>query len=291
MADGISFAPALTLRQVLAAAGQELRAAGIDDAMLDAGLLLAHVVGGNRLTLIRDGDRRLCHAKVRIFAKLIAARAARQPVSRLLGRREFWSLDLKIGPAVLDPRPDSETIVAAALEQLTQQDGAYRIADLGTGSGCLLLALLQERPRTWGLGLDLSAAAARQARDNATTLGLSGRTEFLVGDWGRPLAGGFDLIVVNPPYIASAKIAELAPEVRCHDPALALDGGADGLAAYRALLPDLLRLLQPNGKAVLECGFDQAYSLGQIIEANGLRVESRHRDLGGVERCLVISAI
>jgi len=290
MANGAGPPPGLTLRQVLVAAGQELRAAGVDDAMLDAGLLLAHVVGGDRLTLIREGDRRLCDGEALAFAGLIAARAARQPVSRLLGHREFWSLNLQIGPDVLDPRPDSETIVAAALQQLGQKDGAYRIADLGTGSGCLLLALLQERPQSWGVGLDISAAAACQARDNAHALGLSDRACFMVGDWSRALAGDFDLIIANPPYIASAEIAGLAPEVRCHDPGLALDGGRDGLAAYRALLPDLPRLLQPNGKAALECGRGQAFLLGQIIEASGLRVESCHRDLGGVERCFIVSA-
>ena len=279
-----------TLRQILAAAGQELRAAGVDDAMLDAGLLLAHVVDGDRLTLIRDGDRRLNHAETRAYAKLIAARAARQPVSRLLGRREFWSLDLQIGPAVLDPRPDSETIVAAALEQLAPRDGDYRIADIGTGSGCLLLAVLRERPRAWGIGLDIVAAAARQARDNARLLGLSDRAKFVAGDWCQGLAGRFDLIIANPPYIASADIAGLAPEVRCHDPGVALDGGGDGLAAYRALVPDLPRLLRPDGQAVLECGRGQTPPLRKIIEASDMRVVKCHRDLGGVERCLVVSA-
>jgi release factor glutamine methyltransferase len=289
MANGAGSAPGLTLRQALAAASQELRAAGIDDAMLDASVLLAHVLGGDRLSLIRDGERRLCEGEAQAFGKLVAARAARQPVSRLLGCREFWSLELQIGPAVLDPRPDSETIVAAALEQLEQVDGAYRIADFGTGSGCLLLALLQERPQSWGLGLDISAEAAHLARHNAYALGLSDRARFMVGDWGRALAGGFDLIVANPPYIASAEIAGLAPEVRCHDPGLALDGGRDGMAAYRALLPDLPRLLRRGGRAVLECGQGQVFSLTQIIEAGGLRVEGRYRDLGGVERCILVS--
>ena len=161
--DG-ALAPGMSLRQALAAAGRDLRRAGIEDAMLDAGLLLAHVVSGDRLTLIRDSERQLTEAESDAFAELIAARAARQPVSRLLGRREFWSLDLQISGAVLDPRPDSETVVAAALEQLPQNDKAYRIVDLGTGSGSLLLALLRERLNAWGLGLDLSPAAARQAR-------------------------------------------------------------------------------------------------------------------------------
>ncbi len=290
MADDIGPASGGSLRQVFAAAAQALRTAGVDSAPLDAGLLLAHAIGGDRLTLIRDGERRLNHGETLAFAKLIAARAAGKPVSRLLGRREFWSLDLQIGPAVLDPRPDSETTVAAALEQLTDGEGAYRIADLGTGSGCLLLALLQERPQSWGIGLDIVAAAARQARDNARMLNLSNRAKFVVGNWGQGLRGGFEFFVANPPYIASADIAGLAPEVRCHDPGMALDGGGDGLAAYRALVPDLPRLLRPDGHAVLECGRGQPPSLRQIIEANGMRVDNCHHDLAGVERCLVVSA-
>ena len=289
MADGRHPAQDLTIRQALVAAGGQLREAGVDDAMLDAGLLLAHVIGGDRLTLIRDGDRDLNAEEIRAFGGLIAARAARQPVSRLLGHREFWSLDLQIDAAVLDPRPDSETIVAAALEQLPQSEGVYRIADLGTGSGCLLLALLRERPRAWGIGLDISANAIGRARENARALGLADRAHFLVGNWGDGLAPGFDMIVVNPPYIPSADIAGLAPEVRCHDPALALDGGADGLVAYRALVPDLRRLLQPNGYAVLECGYGQSSALRKIIEVGGLRLVGCHADLGGVDRCLVVS--
>ncbi len=287
----------LTLRQALAAAGRKLREAGVENAMLDAGLMLAHAIGGDRLTLIRDAERRLNGAETRAFAKLIMARAARQPVSRLLGRREFWSLDLSIGPAVLDPRPDSETIVEAALAHLPDENAPYEIVDFGTGSGCLLLALLVERPRAHGLGVDISPAAARQARQNARALDLSGRACFMVGDWATGLAGGlsggpagrFDMIVANPPYIATADMAGLEPEVRCHDPALALDGGGDGLAAYRALVPDLRRLLRPGGRAVLECGQGQTSDLEQIIMLAGMTVESCHADLAGVERCLVVS--
>ncbi len=289
MADGTGITPELTLRQALAAAGRELRGAGIEDTGLDSAVLLAHAIGGDRLTLIREAERRLSEAEAQAFSQLIAARAARQPVSRLLGRREFWSLDFHIGPAVLDPRPDSETAVEAALDQLPQKDGPYRIADFGTGSGCLLLALLRERPRAWGLGVDISAAAARLARENARGLGLDRRAHFLVGDWGQGLAGAFDLIVANPPYIPSADIARLEPEVRCHDPGLALDGGEDGLAAYRALLPDVKRLLRTGGRAVLEYGQGQTAPLQRIMDDTGLTVESRHSDLAGVARCFVVS--
>ncbi len=294
MADDNELPSDLTLRQALATAGRKLRDAGVEDAMLDAALLLAHAIGGDRLTLVRDAERRLNAAETETFTKLVMARAARQPVSRLLGRRQFWSLDLGIGPSVLDPRPDSETIVEAALAQLPDKNAPYEIADFGTGSGCLLLALLVERPRARGLGIDISPAAAGQARWNACALGLAVRSSFMAGDWGTGLAEGpwgcFDLIVSNPPYIASADIAGLAPEVRCHDPCLALDGGGDGLAAYRALVPDLGRLLRPGGRAVLEYGQGQTSDLKQILTMSGLAVESCHADLAGVERCLVVSA-
>ncbi|MDP6692644.1 MAG: peptide chain release factor N(5)-glutamine methyltransferase [Alphaproteobacteria bacterium] len=289
MADGSGIAPGLTLRQALAAAGRDLRTAGIEDTALDSAVLLAHAIGGDRLTLIREAERRLNEAEAKAFSRLIASRAARQPVSRLLGRREFWSLDLRIGPAVLDPRPDSETVVEAALEQMPEKDGAYRIADFGTGSGCLLLALLSERPRAWGLGVDISPAAGHLARENARNLGLERRAGFIAGDWGQGLVGGFDLIVANPPYIPTADIAALEPEVRRHDPGLALDGGEDGLAAYRALLPDVYRLLLSGGRAVLECGQGQTPPLRRLVKGVGLTVESRHSDLAGVARCFVLS--
>ncbi|MDE0941990.1 MAG: peptide chain release factor N(5)-glutamine methyltransferase [Alphaproteobacteria bacterium] len=286
-----------TLRQALTGAGQILRHAGVDDPMLDAGLLLAHAIQGDRLTLIKDPQRTLSEAEAQTFDGLITARAARQPVSRLLGRREFWSLDLAVDDAVLDPRPDSETIVSAALAHLPQIDGSYRIVDFGTGSGCLLLALLMERGNAWGLGVDLSPAAATLAKTNALSLGpeLSARAAFAVGDWGQSLTGGpgapglFDLIVSNPPYIPTADIAGLEPEVRRHDPALALDGGSDGLAAYRALMPALPHLLDPKGHAVLECGQGQIPALEMIAVAAGLQVLSRHADMAGIDRCLVVA--
>ncbi|MDE0725823.1 MAG: peptide chain release factor N(5)-glutamine methyltransferase [Alphaproteobacteria bacterium] len=289
MANGNVAEPGLTLRQALAAAGQDLAAANIEDPKLDAALLLAHAVGGDRLTLIRDGERRLDPSEAEAFAGLIAARAARKPVSRLLGRREFWSLDLAIDEDVLDPRPDSETAVAAGLELLADVNGAYRIADFGTGSGCLLLALLVERPGAWGIGVDISLPAARIARRNAKGLDLSGRAHFITGNWGGALAPGFDLIVANPPYIPTADIAGLAPEVRCHDPALALDGGDDGMAAYRALAPDLKRLLNSSGQAVLECGHDQAAGLADVLVAAGLCFEGFDTDLAGRDRCVRVS--
>ena len=284
-------ASGITLRHAVYLAGQQLRAAGIDDATTDAALLLAHAIGSDRLTLISDADRRLSEGEAAAMAALVAARCRHMPVSRLLGRREFWSLDFAINDAVLDPRPDSETAVAAALAQLPTVDGRYRIADLGTGSGCLLLALLAERPRAWGVGLDLSFAAAQMARRNGADLGLSARAQFVVGNWGQGLKGSFDLIVANPPYIPTGDIAGLAREVRCHDPALALDGGEDGFAAYRSLAPDLLRLLKPSGQAIMECGHDQAAGVAAVLELAGLRCLGFHADLAGIDRCVRVAKV
>lgn len=291
-ADESDIVPGLTLRQAVAAAGRELRAADIEDPMLDARLLLAHAVGGDQLTLIRDGERQLNPAEAGVFAALIAGRVARKPVSRLLGRRAFWSLDLRLDASVLDPRPDSETAVTAALEHLRDTDGAYHIADFGTGSGCLLLALLMERPRAFGVGVDISPEAARIARRNADDLGLAARAHFLAGNWGTAIAATghlFDLIIANPPYIPTGDIPHLAPEVRNHDPHLALDGGGDGMAAYRALLPDLKRLLKPGGQAVLECGHDQAAALAALYQKAGMHIAGVHQDLAGRDRCIRVS--
>ncbi|MDP6346438.1 MAG: peptide chain release factor N(5)-glutamine methyltransferase [Alphaproteobacteria bacterium] len=277
-----------SLGEAAAAARRRLRGAGVGDAGLDASVLLAHALGTDRLALIRDPDRRLSPAETARYETLIGGRAARQPVSRLLGRREFWGLDFNIGPAVLDPRPDSETLVEAALALSPANGRPRRIADLGTGSGCLLLALLYEWPAAWGLGLDIDPAAIAVARHNAARLDLAARSTFLVTDWAAAVDAAFDLVVANPPYIASATIGGLSPEVGHHDPRLALDGGPDGLAAYRAIAGELARLLAPGGQALLECGVGQADAVADLLAGERLDVAERRCDLGGVERCLVV---
>ncbi len=223
------------------------------------------------------------HAAARL-RDATARRAARVPLAHILGIREFWSLPFRVTRDVLVPRPDSETLVAAALDA-GLPDGA-RLLDLGTGSGCLLLALLHERPDWTGVGVDRSPAALAVAQENARALGLADRAGFVAGDWTAPLASRFDAILSNPPYVRSADLATLDPEVRDHDPALALDGGADGLEAYRRIVAEVPRLLRAGGRLGLEVGGGQAAAVSGLMAAAGFGGLIRRHDLGGVARCL-----
>ena len=202
----------------------------------------------------------------------MARRLRREPMAYILGEREFWSLPLRVSPAVLVPRPESETVVEAALESIADRAAPLRILDLGTGSGCLLLALLSELPHASGLGIDRSAAALAIARANAERLGLADRAAFREGDWGYGLAGPFDVIVSNPPYVARTDARNLAPEVFAFEPQEALFAGADGLDAYRALAPDCARLLAQDGVTCLEIGQGQGASVAAILRRHGLRL-------------------
>ena len=242
-----------------------LAGAGVDAPHLTARVLAEHA----------DGDDAL-------LRRLALRRAGGEPLSRILGVREFWSRDFEIGPAVFDPRPDSETVVEAAL---AAAPAPRAVLDLGVGSGCLLAAVLAERPRARGLGVDVSEAAVRTAARNLR--GLPAR--FAVADWMSGIRGPFDLIISNPPYVASGEIAGLAPEVRDHDPRGALDGGADGLAAYRAILADLPRLLEEEGLAVLEIGFGQECAVAALAAAAGLNAVATRRDLGGIPRAMTFA--
>ena len=224
-----------TIRTLRRAAEARLRAAGVDTPELDARLLAEHALGLTREQLLMNPDAPVApEAAARLHA-LVERRAAREPVSRILGERAFWTLELALNPDTLDPRPDTETIVEAALDALPGRDAPLRILDLGTGTGCILLALLAERPNATGLGIDLSPQAVAAAAANAAPNGLAERARFQTGNWGDGLAERFDLVVSNPPYIPSGDIASLDPEVREHDPLRALDGGTDGLDAYRAI--------------------------------------------------------
>lgn len=272
--------------QAVRAATARLAGAGIEAPRREARLLLLYALGATPESLARDPDRRLAPAEATAFAGLVARRAARQPMSQIMGQREFWSLSFRVSAAVLTPRPDSETVIEAALCHAPPSE-APRLLDLGTGSGCLLLALLHEWPRAWGLGVDCSALALAIARANAAALGVAARAVFLQADWAAPLVGRFDVVVANPPYIARAALAELAPEVARHEPRLALDGGIDGCDAYRRLAPALPTLLAPGGVAVLEVGADQADRVAALMTAAGLSERARRRDLGGIVRCLV----
>ncbi len=220
---------------------------------------------------------------------MVARRAAREPYARIAGRRSFWRFDLEITPATLDPRPDSETLVETALAILPDREAELRLIDFGTGTGALLLALLLELPRAWGVGVELRAEAALVARRNAASLGLADRASFVVGNWGAAIGGAADVIVANPPYIPSGEIGALAPEVARYEPRMALDGGADGLAAYRNLAPAIARLLAPRGMAFLELGRGQKGAVAAEMARAGLKVLRVGEDLARVERCLVVA--
>jgi release factor glutamine methyltransferase len=280
--------PPPTLGALVRAAAASLAAAGVPEPAADARVLAQTAFGLDRAGLLAGRDARPEEGDRARYAALIARRAAREPVSRIVGRREFWSLEFGLSPATLDPRPDSETLVEAALAALDDRAARWRLLDLGTGTGCLLLALLSELPAAYGLGVDRSAAALAVARGNAGRFGLAGRAAFLAADWAAGLAGRFDLVVANPPYVATAEIAALAPEVAGFDPPAALDGGADGLDAYRAIAPALPDLLAEGGRAVLEIGAKQADAVEDLLAAAGLGPARRHRDLAGHTRALEI---
>jgi release factor glutamine methyltransferase len=260
---------------------KQLRAAGIDSPRLEARLLLAHVLGVTRESLI--ADPRAAGPTGSAYQDAVARRADHAPLALILGYREFWSLRFAVSPATLIPRPETETVVTAALRGATPG----RVLDLGTGTGCLLLALLHEWPGAFGVGVDLVPAAARLAAANARALGLASRAAFLCGDWAAALRGPFDLIVANPPYIASQEIPGLMTEVASHEPATALDGGPDGLTAYRSILAALPGLLAPSGRAILEFGAGQAEAVGALATAAGFFHRSEN-DLSGIPRIIVL---
>lgn len=270
------------VRAVVAEAVETLRAAGVADAVGDARRLLAHALGiaPARLTLHLDDPVEAPAAEA--FAALVAARAARAPVSQLVGRRQFWGRDFLVTPDVLDPRPETETLVAAALEA-----PFATVLDLGTGSGCLLVTLLAERPGATGVGIDLSPAALRVAEANARRVGVEGKAAFRPGDWMAGVEERFDLIVANPPYIAAADMADLMPEVRDHEPHMALTDGGDGLGAYRVILRDAGDRLGPGGRLAVEVGAGQAGAVLALAEAAGWPPGETRADLDGRERVVL----
>ncbi len=254
-----------------------LQAAGIEDARREARIILAAALNTDAAgLLVRDA------VDETVFEPLVRRREAREPLAYILGQREFWGLTFEVSPATLIPRPDSETLVEAALGL-----NPKRILDLGTGTGCLLLAVLSEFPQAYGVGVDISPAAAALAAKNAAALGMAGRTAFFTGDWAEAVAGKFDLVLSNPPYIPGPEIAELMPEVAGYEPRTALEGGTDGLEAYRRIIAALPRILTENGTAVLELGAGQATSVKDIAREAGFTCTMR-RDLGDIERAAVL---
>ena len=264
-----------------------LAAAGIENARPEAWLLWAAATGRERAALMAGAPETLNAVQRARLAELVRRRRAREPLAYILGEKEFWSLRFEVAPAVLIPRPETETVVEAVLAQVCDRDQPFRLLDLGTGSGCLLLALLSELPHATGLGVDDSAAALAIARRNAERLGLAARAEFRPGRWGAGLRERFDVIVSNPPYVAELDWEALQPEIRQFEPRAALVAGADGLAAYRALAPDCARLLAPGGVCALEIGLNQGDAVAALLAAQGLVVVERRRDLAGIERCVI----
>ena len=259
--------------------------AGIDSSALDARLLVAAALGVSVERVIAWPEQEMTPEAVLRLQELLRRRVAREPMAQIFGHREFWSLDFIVTRDVLTPRPDSETVIQTVLDQVADRTRALNILDLGVGSGCLLLTLLHELPQARGVGVDASAAALAIAEQNAERLGVVARVRLVQGDWLAGLDETFDVIVGNPPYIASADLKRVDPELG-YEPRGALDGGADGLAAYRAIAPGLRRALAPGGFASFEIGDDQAADVTAILRASGLDAYRRDTDLSGRDRCL-----
>ncbi|HEY4162527.1 MAG TPA: peptide chain release factor N(5)-glutamine methyltransferase [Dongiaceae bacterium] len=273
---------------MLRRATDRLGKGGISRPQAEARLLLAAATGLSRASIIGFPERTLAQDQSSEMERLVARRVQREPISKILGSREFWSLNFRVTGDTLDPRPDSETLIEAVLARIDDRNLPLRILDFGTGTGCLLLALLSELPNAQGVGVDISEAALAVARSNAEALGFSQRAHFTIGDWGRDIKSDqFDVIISNPPYIETSALKELEPEVAEHDPKLALDGGEDGLDAYRRLTPDAARLLKTGGLLALEIGQDQGEAVCRILREAGLEEAGSAADLAGIERCLM----
>jgi release factor glutamine methyltransferase len=265
-------------------------AAGIETAALDARLVLCHALGISHLDLLRDPEMPI-GASAAIIAAMAVRRLRGEPISRIRGWREFYGLDFAISPAVLDPRPETEILVETVLATVADRRlASLDVLDFGVGSGAILGALLSQLPNAFGVGVDRSEAACRVARGNLASLGLSTRSRIICGDWAEAISGTFDVIVANPPYVASSDIAMLARDVREHDPRAALDGGADGLVAYRILAPAVARVIASRGMAAFEIGIGQADSVSALLKDAGLRGVGTQRDLGGHVRVVTAAS-
>ncbi|MSP42236.1 MAG: peptide chain release factor N(5)-glutamine methyltransferase [Alphaproteobacteria bacterium] len=279
------------LGDILDSGAARLLAAGVEQPRRDARLLLMAAAGLSAEELIRRPDAPADPVQMTRYMEMITRRQSREPVSRILGRREFWSLEFAITPDTLDPRPDSETLISAALDHVEDRSRAYNILDIGTGSGCLLLALLSELPMARGTGIDISEGALDTARANAQRLGFSRRSNFVNCDicrprWAQRIGGPYDIVIANPPYISTASLAVLAPEVTRFDPMAALSGGEDGLDFYRIITISLVGLLVSGGLAIIEAGSGQAEAVQTLLTQAGLTELATRQDLGSIPRAI-----
>jgi len=284
LSDPTPAAGAPTLVTAWKGAQAKLKAGRIDSPSIDARLLLEAAAGASRMDILTDPYRAVTVEQQTTLDSYVSRRLKREPVSRILGRKGFWKIMLNVTPDVLSPRPDTETILDIAMLAHAQHE-AFSVIDLGTGSGAILLAVLSERPAAHGVGTDISSEALAVARENAANLDLDGRATFLRTEWAAGFGDhSFDLVVSNPPYIPSGDIPGLDPEVREHDPILALDGGPDGLQAYRDLAPEIFRILKPGGVFAVEIGWDQGEVVKALFEAAGFTGVIVVKDLGDRHR-------
>ena len=277
----------LTLVQAWTAARKRLEAAGVEGPVIDARLLVEAAAEATRVDIIAEPQRPLTPAQEATLETLVARREQREPVSHILGRKGFWTIMLRVTGDVLTPRPDTETVVDLALKTFPV-GSVFTLLDLGVGSGAIALAILSERPGGRGVGVDVSEAALAVARENVSLLGLEGRMSLERGDWTEAQADeAYDLVVANPPYIPSADIAGLQPEVARFEPRLALDGGPDGLDAYRRLAPEILRVLKPGGRFLVEIGYDQSEAVEKLFKAAGAQDVATIKDLANKDRVVM----
>jgi release factor glutamine methyltransferase len=277
----------LTLLQAWQSAKSRLEAVGLTGPVIDARLLVEAAADATRADIVTDPYRALTREQEETLADYIARRERREPVSHILGRKGFWKIMLAVNADVLTPRPETEVIVDYILKRFPE-DKPFNILDLGVGSGAIILSILAERPASKGLATDISDEALAVARENASNLGLASRVAFARGDWTTGLADqSFDVVVSNPPYIASEVIETLDPEVRQYDPRLALDGGSDGLDAYRRLAPEIMRVLRPGGAFAVEIGYDQKDSVEALFNEAGADDVWTIKDLSTHDRVVV----
>lgn len=273
--------------RLLAEAAAQLRRAGIESPRREARLLLAYALGipaGE----IATGHVAMSEESVEAFSGAVLRRCRREPLAYIAGMREFWSLDFNVSRDVLVPRPETETLIETALREFPSRDAELRVLDLGTGSGCLLLAFLSERPKAKGVGADISEEALRLAARNARDLSLDGRASFVQSHWTSAISGTFDVVFANPPYVPTGEFAGLAPEVAQFEPRLALDGGADGLRAYREIAAVLQQSMKPGALLFVEAGYGQAAEIAGIFAAAKFQHHDTVGDLAGVPRCVVM---